>query len=98
MKIMNMFEAAGYTYDQAYLTLEAINDSLLFSSRFVSVRNRPEELKKTLNIRGVKKMNQKQQQGIAAQEWTVVIVDGYNIQQSIVDEKDRDSKSQLNWN
>lgn len=37
-------------------------------------------------------MNQKQQQGIAAQEWTVVIVDGYNIQQSIVDEKDRDSK------
>ncbi|AJK27835.2 hypothetical protein [Paenibacillus larvae] len=41
-------------------------------------------------------MNQKQQQGIAAQEWTVVIVDGYNIQQSIVDEKDRDSKkSQL---
>ncbi|ALA12530.1 hypothetical protein VB_PLAS3A_45 [Paenibacillus phage vB_PlaS-3/A] len=44
----------------------------------------------------MKKMNQKQQQGIAAQEWTVVIVDGYNIQQSIVDEKDRDSKkSQL---
>ncbi|MDT2237470.1 hypothetical protein P7H19_15985 [Paenibacillus larvae] len=42
----NMFEAAGYTYDQAYLTLEAINDSLLFSSRFVSVRNRPEELLK----------------------------------------------------
>lgn len=41
----NMFEAAGYTYDQAYLTLEAINDSLLFSSWFVSVRNRPEELK-----------------------------------------------------
>nr|WP_046655410.1 hypothetical protein [Paenibacillus larvae] len=41
-------------------------------------------------------MNQKQQQGIAAQEWTVVIVDGYNIQQSIVDEKGRDSKkSQL---
>ncbi|MDT2191044.1 hypothetical protein [Paenibacillus larvae] len=37
-------------------------------------------------------MNQKQQQGIAAQEWTVVIVDGYNIQQSIVDRKDRDSK------
>ncbi|MDT2295596.1 hypothetical protein P7H15_26105 [Paenibacillus larvae] len=39
-------------------------------------------------------MNQKQQQGIAAQEMDreVVIVDGYNIQQSIVDEKDRDSK------
>ncbi|MEV2696317.1 hypothetical protein ABNC92_03380 [Paenibacillus larvae] len=45
LTIMNMFEAAGYTYDQAYLTLEAVNDSLLFSSRFVSVKNRSEELK-----------------------------------------------------
>ncbi|MDT2291632.1 hypothetical protein P7H15_00030 [Paenibacillus larvae] len=41
-------------------------------------------------------MNQKQQQGIAAQEWTIVIVDGYNIQQSIVDEKDGNSKKEAN--
>lgn len=41
-------------------------------------------------------MNQKQQQSIAPQKRTLVILDGYNIQQSIVDEKDRDSKkSQL---
>jgi len=36
-KIINLFVEAGYTYDQAYMTLEAVNDKLLFSSRFVSL-------------------------------------------------------------
>ncbi|AJD83048.1 hypothetical protein ABNC92_03385 [Paenibacillus larvae] len=41
-------------------------------------------------------MNQKQLQGIASQKRTLVILDGYNIQQSIVDGKGRDSnESQL---
>lgn len=41
-------------------------------------------------------MNQKQQQSIASQKRTLVILDGYNIQQSIVDGKGRDSnESQL---
>ncbi|MEV3587693.1 hypothetical protein ABNE08_23355 [Paenibacillus larvae] len=41
-------------------------------------------------------MNQKQQQSIASQKRTLVILDRYNIQQSIVDGKGRDSnESQL---
>lgn len=36
-KIIALFVEAGYTYDQAYMTLEAVNDTLLFSSRYVSI-------------------------------------------------------------
>lgn len=37
-KIITIFSESGLSYDQAYYTLEAVNETLMYQSRFVQIQ------------------------------------------------------------